>query len=198
MIRVLLGALLLLATSVTVSAQSRYTIQPGDVLQIEVLEDSSLNRNALVLPDGTISFPLVGSVVAAGRTVGAVQTALVSGLSPNFATAPNVLVAVNQVANPATAYAPRGQIDVYIMGEVNTPGKVTVDSGTSLLQFLAESGGFTRFAATKRIQLRRTSGGKSLIYKFDYKAIENGTASVNTLVLRDGDVIVVPERRLFE
>lgn len=197
MIRVFLSAFLLMATALTASAQDRYTIQPGDVLQIEVLEDSSLNRNALVLPDGTISFPLVGTVRAGGRSTSSVQQAIVSGLSGSFANTPNVLVAVSQVGQAGAANA-AGTIDVFVMGEVNTPGKVTVDTGTSLLQFLAESGGFTRFAATKRIQLRRSRGGKSQFFNFNYKAVESGAASVNTLVLRDGDVIIVPERRLFE
>jgi polysaccharide export outer membrane protein len=197
MIRVIMSALLLVVSALAVSAQDRYTIQPGDVLQIEVLEDNSLNRNALVLPDGTISFPLVGTVRAGGRSVGSVQSAIVNGLSGSFANAPNVLVAVSQVGQAGAANAAK-TIDVFIMGEVNAPGKKSIDSGTSLLQFLAESGGFTRFAATKRIQLRRDSGGKSQFFNFDYKAVESGSASVNTLVLRDGDVIIVPERRLFE
>lgn len=196
MFRIFLAALMFVASAFAATAQS-YQVQPGDVLQIEVLEDTSLNRNALVLPDGTISFPLVGSVRAGGRTVGAIQNTIVSALSSNFASAPNVLVAVNRLGQPGSANA-LDSIDVYVMGEVNTPGKKTIDAGTSLLQFLAESGGFTRFAATKRIQLRREKGGKSLFYNFDYKAVENGASSVNSLVLRDGDVIIVPERRLFE
>ena len=197
MVRLLLSAVFLVATVFTASAQDRYRIQPGDVLQIEVLEDTALNRNTLVLPDGTISFPLAGTVQAGGRTVGSIQTALVNALTPSFATAPNVTVTVNSLANVGGKPAPK-TIDVFVMGEVANPGKLTINRGTTLLQFLAESGGFTRFAATKRIQLRRTSGGKSMIYKFNYKAIENGTAAVNSLVLHEGDVIVVPERRLFE
>lgn len=196
MFRAILAAIFLVATAIGASAQS-YQVQPGDVLQIEVLEDTSLNRNALVLPDGTISFPLVGTVRAGGRTVGSIQNAIVAALSSNFASPPNVLVAVNSVGQVGAAKS-GNTIDVFVMGEVNTPGKKTVDSGTSLLQFLAESGGFTRFAATKRIQVRRERGGKSLFYNFDYKAVENGASTVNSLVLRDGDVIIVPERRLFE
>lgn len=197
MIRVLFGLCLLLASSLTATAQGSYQIQPGDVLQIEVLEDPALNRNVLVLPDGTIAFPLVGTIRAGGRTVSATQKALTDGLAPNFAAGPSVLVSVSTLATPTGQPLPK-TIDVYVMGEVNTPGKLTIDAGTSLLQFLAESGGFTRFAATKRIQLRRTRGGKSQFYNFDYKAVEKGTATVNTLILRDGDVVIVPERRLFE
>ena len=197
MIRVILGVCLLMATALAATAQQSYRIQPGDVLQVEVLEDNTLNRNVLVLPDGTFSFPLIGVVSARGKTVGAVQTTIAAALGPNFAAPPNVLVSVNSLGNPAAATA-GNTIDVFVMGEVNSPGKVTVDTGTSLLQFLAESGGFTRFAATRRIQLRRTRGGNAIFYNFDYKAIESGAATVNTLILRNGDVVIVPERRLFE
>ena len=70
-IRVLALWLLTLAlfgtTAPGANAQSVYKIRPGDTLNIEVLEDEGLNRNVLVLPDGTISFPLVGTVKARSR-----------------------------------------------------------------------------------------------------------------------------------
>ncbi|MBV1867631.1 MAG: polysaccharide biosynthesis/export family protein [Marinosulfonomonas sp.] len=199
MARIFLSALMLVITSTFALAQSGYRIQPGDVLEIEVLEDPSLNRSALVLPDGRISFPLIGGVQASGRSVSTVQTAIASALAPNFAAAPNVFVAINSLSTSRSGFAPK-TIDVYVMGEVNNPGKVSVKSGTSLLQFLAESGGLTKFAATKRIQLRRTNSktGKAVVYGFNYRAIERGAASASSIVLRKGDVIVVPERRLFE
>ena len=199
MARVLLSALMLVIFGTIASAQGSYRIEPGDVLQIDVLEDPSLNRNALVLPDGKINFPLVGSISAAGRSVASVQSALSAGLAPNFATAPTVFVTINSLAAGVAAFAP-STIDVYVLGEVNNPGKVPVKHGTSMLQFLAESGGFTKFAATKRLQLRRTDRktGKQVAYGFNYKAIESGAARASSIILREGDVIVVPERRLFE
>jgi len=91
-------------------------------------------------------------------------------------------------------------LNIYVMGEVQSPGKKAVERGTSLLQFLASSGGFTKFAATKRIQVRRTDPktGQATVYGFNYHAIEKGAATVSSIILNEGDVIVVPERRLFE
>ncbi len=183
-----------LLAATTSWAQSGYTIQPGDQLSIEVLEDPSLNRQVLVLPDGSFSFPLIGRVNASGNTPQAVQSLLASGLAPNFATAPSVFVSVAGLSPKAFASSGPAQIDVYMMGEVNSPGKISVDRGTTLLQFLAESGGFSRFAATNRIQLRR--GGKT--YMFNYRALERGAALPGQVKLTDGDVIVVPQRKLFE
>lgn len=182
-----------LLTAGVASAQSSYQIQPGDQLSIEVLEDPTLNRQVLVLPDGSFSFPLVGRVSTRGQSPQSVQSALASKLAPNFASPPSVFVSVAGLS-PATVLGQPGQIDIFVMGEVNTPGKVSVDAGTTLLQFLAESGGFTRFAATKRIQLRR----KGQTYVFNYKAIEAGAVLTAQTRLRDGDVIVVPQRKLFE
>lgn len=198
MARLLLSTLMLIVFGSMVSAQGSYKIQSGDVLIIEVLEDATLNRNALVLPDGTVTVPLVGSVVAAGSTINMVQAAIVSGLTPNFASAPNVFVSIQSIIAPSVVGT--STFHVFIIGAVANPGRAEVAPGTTLLQFLAESGGFTRFAAKKRIQLRRahSKSGQSMIINFNFRAIENGQASVNSVVLHSGDVIIVPERRLFE
>ena len=199
----LLTILALLVFAPAAWAQASYQIQPGDVLQVEVLEDPSLNRSALVLPDGSISFPLIGTLEAGGRTVEDVRGALVQELGPNFAAPPTVFVSVASLAQPeAEALLPteKPSISVYGIGELAAPGKHEVEPGTTLLQFLAESGGFSRFAATKRVQLRRTDpvSGREQVYQFNYEAVERGSRRIGEIILTDGDVVVVPERRLFE
>ena len=180
------------------AAQSGYQIQPGDTLSVEVLEDPSLNRSVLVLPDGTISFPFAGSVRASGRTAGQVSSAITSGIASNFATEPNVFVTVQMLRETTEVTGP-AQIDVFMMGEIASPGERQLDRGTTLIQALATTGGFTSFAATKRILLRRTDkSGKQSVMRINYKAIADGTAVGQDIRLRDGDVIIVPERRLFE
>ncbi|MEO9576805.1 MAG: polysaccharide biosynthesis/export family protein [Tateyamaria sp.] len=190
---------LLLVLPVAAAAQEGYRIAPGDVLSIEVLEDEALNRSVLVDPGGRISFPLAGTILAQGKTVAAVQGLLVAKLAPNFAAPPSVFVALQQVAPPsAPVESKSATIDVYFVGEVNNSGLVEIKPGTTLLQAVAISGGVTRFAAIKRIQLRRTGAdGVQRVTILNYKALANG-AVTNDIVLRDGDVILVPERRLFE
>ena len=178
-------------------AQSGYQIRPGDTLQVEVLEDPSLNRSVLVLPDGTISFPFAGSVRASGLSAGQVGAAIASGISSNFASAPSVFVGVADTA-PRTSSG-TSTVHVYVMGEITDPGEKHLTRGTTLIQALASTGGFTSFAATKRILLRRTGkNGKQSVTRINYKAIADGTAVGQDIRLRDGDVIIVPERRLFE
>jgi polysaccharide biosynthesis/export protein len=202
MIRIILGALLATILATTGALAQSYKIRSGDSLQIEVIEDPTLNRSVLVLPDGSINFPLVGTIPAAGRSVEAVKADLAAALAGNFAAAPNVFVGVGTLAAPRAARAAGSgvgrTISVFAMGEVNAPGKTDVAPGTTVLQFLAQAGGFTRFAAQKRIQLRRTSkGGVEQIYIFNYDGA-GGSSIGGSSRLQAGDVIVVPQRKLFE
>ena len=201
MIRSLLGALVALVLAGAAFAQGSYTISPGDTLQVEVLEDPSLNRTTLVLPDGSVTFPLAGTVQAGGRSIDQFRAALTQALAPNFAAEPTVFVSVAGLAPPLAgeALGAVDTIDVYAMGEFNNPGRFEIEPGTSLLQFLAASGGLTRFAATKRIQLRRRDAtGADKVYRFNYRAVEQGGRILGQLILQPGDVILAPERRLFE
>ena len=191
---VLTFLMMLLAVPAALAQSATYRIQPGDQLQITVLEDETLNRQLLVTPDGRISVPLAGTVTVAGQTVDTVEKTIADRLASNFAVRPNVFVALTAV--DATA----GQFSVYVLGQVNNPGTIQIEAGTTLLQALALAGGPANFAATKRIQLRRTDAatGQERLYLFNYNAVERGGSIKSMIALRDGDVIIVPERHLFE
>ncbi len=191
---------LALAGGTSAALADNYRIKTGDTLQIEVLEDANLSRPVLVLPDGNINFPFAGTIRAAGRTVGTVQSDIVSQLAPNFNVSPNVFVSVASLAPPRPVAPPVIRTyGVYAMGEINTPGRLDIDTkeGVTILQAIATAGGFTRFAATNRIELRRVNPktGQETKYLFDYKG---GRGISGATPLQEGDVIVVPERRLFE
>lgn len=202
--RSLVLAVLAIFFAVTAHAQGTYKVSPGDTLSVEVLEDPTLNRQVIVLPDGTISFPFAGSVPVAGRSVGQIQSSIAAAISDNFASQPNVFVTVSALVPPAAPVA-RGPvaaptIDVFFLGEVNTPGSQAVAPGTTFLQALALGGGLTPFAADKRVQLRRTDPktGASQMVKINYRALTRGAGLSRDIVLADGDVILVPSRGLFE
>ncbi|GHF03444.1 sugar ABC transporter substrate-binding protein [Aliiroseovarius zhejiangensis] len=170
-------------------AQNGYKIRSGDTLNIEVVEDANLNRSVLVLPDGSISFPFADGVRAAGRTTGQVASALANAMASNFASTPNVYVSVGQLAERTIAApAAIATYDIYVAGEVNNPGKLDGTRGMTVLQAIAQGGGLTRFAAAKRIQVRRGSA----IYGYNYHT------NAGNIRLQEGDVIIVPQRKLFE
>ena len=195
--RYVIALLGFLAATLQVQAQDGYSLKPGDVLRIEVLEDPTLNREALVLPDGSISLPLAGMVQAGGRNINSVQSDIAAKLAPNFAAPPTVFVGISRLAEVPVVQSSgvvADTIAVFLMGESATPGRIDVEPGSTLLQVLAQAGGFTPFAAKKRIQLRRGSS----VYLFNYNELEKtGGAGFETVVAK-GDVIVIPTRRLFE
>lgn len=193
--------LLVLLQTGFAAAQGNFTARPGDQLRIEVLEDPDLNRTVLVLPDGRFSFPFVGSVRAAGRTVNQIERAVTSGIASNFANEPTVFVSVAALRpEDELELLDEPTIDVYFLGEVGTPGLREVTPGTTFLQGLSQSGGLTEFAAERRVQLRRTDPvtGSQTVYEINYRALQAGARLSQNIVLVPGDVILVPERRLFE
>ena len=199
----------LVATAGAALAQGEYVVRPGDTLRIEVLEDTSLNRTVIVLPDGRFSFPFAGTVQAGGRSLTQIENAVGSAIASNFATTPNVFVSIASLreVEPAHVAAPRAAapmpdptISVFFLGEVNAPGGKAVPPGTTFLQALALGGGFSDFAALKRVQIRRTNPitGAQALYTINYDALARGAELRGNIVLQEGDVILVPQRRLFE
>lgn len=202
------AALLLAVAALILSAppglaQGRYVVGTGDVLRVEVLEDESLGRSVLVTPSGEITLPLAGSVVAAGQTLSAVQETITRRLSPNFANPPTVFVSLSSGAQAEVPLAEEQAVEplsVYVIGEAGSNGLLAVAPGTTILQAFSLMGGFSPFAAVDRIQLRRRdlSTGQERIYRLSYNAIVEGRSPNGSVPLRNGDVIVVPTRRLFE
>lgn len=184
------GSFLTLILFSTITLAQEYRIQPGDTLRIEVVEDPTLDRVVLVSPDGRIALPGTGTVRASGLTVTQVQSALTSRLASSFVTPPNVFVGLEGLApeeeDPVVA--------IFVVGEGTNVGRIELEPGTNLMQAIAQFGGFTNFAAVKRIQLRRGTD----IYTINYNDILNGTSNNGRVRMHEGDVIVVPQRKLFE
>lgn len=178
-------------------AQAPYRLKPGDTLEVNVFQEPDLGRQVLVGPDGQISFPLVGRVRAGGATLGAVENTLKQRLDAYYKEPLDVtvlLAGTGQAAAPGIESLPT----IYVTGEVQKPGAFQLRTRTTLLQALALSGGLSPFAAKRRILVRRTVKGEEEVYPFDYRAVEEGRPNSGNISLRHGDVIVVPERGLFE
>lgn len=179
-------------------AQESYRIKPGDTLDISVLEDANLNRQVLVRPDGGISMPIAGNIQAGGNTLSAIEQIITDRLAGGFSITPTVSVALTGIGQP-TGGGGSSTVKVFFIGEIGTAGEVKIKRGATMLQAIAAAGGPGPFAAKKRIQLRRTDrSGHETIFLFDYDAVLKGARIKNNLVVRDGDIIVVPERKLFE
>lgn len=197
---ILFAMMALVLTATGALAQDGYRIRAGDTLTIEVLEDPSLNRNVLITPGGDFSFPFAGTLRAQGFTADQIADRLAGSIASNFAAPPNVFVSVAGLRDTSADLIEGPTISVFFMGEVGEPGERLVAPGTTFLQGLSQSGGLTNFAAQRRIQLRRTDPQtlSETVTTIDYRALERGASMSQNVVLAEGDVILVPQRGLFE
>ena len=163
------------------TADPDYRIGTGDQLSIEVWKDKDLARLVTVLPDGKVAYPMVGEVVAAGKTVAQLQKEIEGKMSLYLKDAV-ITVEVRQV----------NSLQVYVIGHVKTGGRLLMNSNTNVLQALAIAGGPDQFAKMSRIKIFRREGRKTVIIPFDYDDLISGKKPELNILLRRGDVIVVP------
>jgi polysaccharide export outer membrane protein len=158
-----------------------YIIGPGDVLDISVWKDETLTRSVVVLPDGKISFPLIGEVIASGKTVAKLKKEIEEKLS---AFVPDVILSfeVKQV----------NSMLIYVIGRVNNPGRFLLNTNVNVLQALSMAGGLTPFAKRDKIKIFRHEGDKTQIFKFHYDDVVEGKDLEQNIILKKGDVVVVP------
>jgi polysaccharide biosynthesis/export protein len=177
------------------STAGAQTLKPGDSLSISVMQDPKLDRSVLVDPSGQIAFPLAGHIRVSGLTPQAVENVLKNRLKSNYKDEGlDVTVAMTNSASPEEDLKPK----IFITGEILRPGSYVVRQKTSLMQAIALAGGLGPFAAKRRIMVRRKGGPGEDIFMFDYRAYEAGQDLDGNITLRAGDVIMVPERGLFE
>ncbi len=158
-----------------------YLIGPGDVLDISVWKDETLTRQVVVLPDGRISFPLIGEVIASGKTVAQLKKEIAEKLSA-FVPDVTLLFEVKQV----------NSMLIYVIGRVNNPGRFLLNVNVDVLQALSIGGGLTPFAKRDKIKIFRKEGDKTQIFKFHYDDVVEGKNLEQNIILKRGDVVVVP------
>ena len=159
----------------------------GDVLQITVWKEEGMDREVQVLSDGTITFPLIGTVKIQGKTLPEIQTTIKEKLE--FAIpAASVTVSVN---------APLGH-KASILGQVQNPGEFVMTSNIGVMQLISQAGGLTPYADKDKITIiRRTEEGTKKVIEFPYKNISRGKDLDKDIDLVPGDVVFVPDSGLF-
>lgn len=184
----LLGITLLLTQSLRVtladedsSGNNAYKIQPGDMLEISVWREEDLLRQVLVLPDGRLSFPLVGDIQAAGKSVSQLQEQVTERLT-KYIPDPVVTVAILQLSGNK----------VYVTGKVARPGEFVANRYLDVVQALSMAGGMTPYAAPNKIKILRRENDTLIAIPFRYVDIEKGIRLEQDIMLQSGDVVVVP------
>ena len=169
------------ADPIPAGASTDYRIGALDVLDVSVFQVPDLNKTVQVSSSGTIILPLIGQVVAAGKTVDQVQADITAKLGAKYLQNPQVSVFVKDAQSQR----------ITVEGAVGKPGIYPTTGETSLLQGIALAGGLTDIADPRAVVVFRQVKGKRQVAKFDFKAVQAGTA--DDPVLRGGDIVVVDQ-----
>jgi polysaccharide export outer membrane protein len=159
-----------------------YRVHPGDKLIVGVYDDPKLlPQEITVAPDGKISYPMVGVLIAGGKTVEQVRTEMEARLK-KYISDPIATVIVTDV---------KGNV-VYVIGQVTKPGSITMNPTINVLQALSIAGGGNPYAKLDGIIVIRSTGGTQRVLPFRYGQVASGKDLQQNIDLESGDVVVVP------
>jgi len=183
----LIGCCVLLTARATPAQPAAdYTIGPLDILSVQVFDQPELAGKYTVEADGTLTFPLIGRVKAAGLSVRTFETELKKRLSDGFFRNPQVTVAIEQYRSQR----------IFVMGEVRAPGPVPLTGGMTLIEALARAGSTLPSASGEVSVVRPPQGAKAAtaggaeILRATIRDLESGALKQN-IELHDGDQIFV-------
>ena len=158
-----------------------FVIGPGDVLEISVWKDDTLSREIIVPPDGVISFPLIGDIDVKQMTVSDLRSQVTRKLS-EFIPDATVTVILKQI----------NSLKAYVIGKVKNPGEYPISLETNVMQLLSKAGGLNPYASESKIHILRQVKGNIVRIPFNYSEILKGRNLDQNIILKRGDVIVVP------
>src|SRR6202048_1405176 len=165
-----------------VATQTDYKIHAGDQLLVGVYDDPKMPPITItVTPDGKFSFPLIGILMAGGKTPEQVRVEMENKLR-KYVAEPVVTVSVVEV---------KGNV-AYVIGQVSKPGAIVMTPAVNVLQALSIAGGGNPYAKMDSIIVIRNSVGGQRILNFHYGQVANGKNLEKNVQLESGDVVVVP------
>lgn len=173
--------------------ENNYTAGPEDVLEIRVLGQQELQRTVEVSQNGTISLPLIGEVVAYGRTLFELENLIAKKL------AEDKFLINAQVSIEVKRY---GSLKVYILGEIKNPGRYFLKGRTHVFSLLAEAGGLTDDAGRKIVVIRGNVENNTdqtvdnVVFDIDMDDITTGK-NMNSSFILPGDTLQVPKAPRF-
>lgn len=174
-------------------AATDYRIGPQDIVQIGVWEHPELTGRYTVASDGTLGFPLIGPIKAAGLTTAELQAEVAKLLLDGFIRNPQVTVSVAEYLSQR----------VFVVGEVHKPGVVPLTGNLTLVEALTRAGSLTETAGGELQVVRAAAGslsigptlpgstGASVVLRASVQQLLRGQFATNA-ELADGDTIIVP------
>jgi protein involved in polysaccharide export with SLBB domain len=161
-----------------------YRLAPNDLIHVSVYQENDLESRLRISRDGSITFPLLGNVKVAGKTLDQAAAALKTLLEKDYLVNPQVTVTLlEQAARRFT-----------VLGQVQRPGtfRIPDGEGIDLLQAIGMAGGYTRIANPAKVTIKRKNQGKEEVIQVNAKEMardQNATA----LEIFPSDIITVNE-----
>lgn len=156
---------------------------PGDTFEVNVYGEKELSGKYRVGEDGTINFPFVGHIPAAGKGPAAIADAIQTALADkHILRDPHVSVFLLEQTSK----------QVSVMGAVAKPGAYPLASGMTIVQALSIAGGLSALASGDNTIVTRNVRGQLQRFKVQVESITEG--HVADFRLQDGDIVFVPER----
>ena len=168
----------------TAGVSSSYVLSPNDAVQVDVYQEDDLRTATVVSQEGTISFPLIGTVKIGGMTQTQARDRIADLLRARFLVNPQVSVTVIRFASKRFT----------ILGQVNRPGsyELPAQEKIDLLEAIAMAGGFTRIAKGSKVTVRRKVGDADKILTVDADKMTKSTTT-ERFMINPGDDIRVSE-----
>ena len=167
-----------------VDAAHQYDIGPDDILDIHVIQPENLTQTVTVAPDGTITFPYIGTLSVKDRTLASVQDEIEGKLADGYMKYPVVQVSLKESRSRK----------FFVYGEVNKPGPYPLENNTTILRAISMAGGFTKFGSSSRVKLlrpKKDQAGYDSV-KVNINGVMNGDPDAD-FALNAGDIVVISE-----
>ncbi len=168
--------------------RDQYVIGSGDQLSVHLTYNPSFDQLVQVQPDGRIALPMVGSVLAAGRTTEALSQLLARQYGA-YLQRPDVVLTLKD----------DGSQRILVGGEVARAGSIPLEPGTTISGAITAAGGFKDSADADQVLLfRRDASGQPHAYRIDVANISSGRDMSQDITLQPRDHVFVPRSGLAE
>lgn len=181
LVLLMLSAYMNTELAVAADKPALYQLRHGDRILISVWREDALQREVVVLPDGSITFPLIGRVEVAGLSTPEVEQSITARLK-KYISAPAVSVVIVGMDGHRA----------YVTGKVVHPGPLIINGPITVLDAISVSGGLDRFANEGKIKVIREKPDGYEILAVDYNDIISGKNISTNFQLKAGDTLVVP------
>jgi polysaccharide export outer membrane protein len=193
MIAVCLGLIIFLTGNAIAQEGKDYVVGAGDILEVQIWGHDDLSRRVEISKEGAFTFPFIGRVAAAGKSVYSIEQFMASKLGDGYLVSPQVNISIAQYINQK----------VFLFGEVTRPGSYTIKGRTYLLELVSEAGGFTQnrgsicqivrpsMAGAKKVPTTPDQAKDSEVIELNLDDLVAGKGNLELAYIRPGDSVYI-------